>query len=370
MLRARLDQRDTNDASATPGTNGVRSAQTAELRWQISAPGQNALHLVASVERASDAAAVATLNELSLDRPLWGGFATLGKKVMSWDVGYAFRPLDVVQQEDRRALYAPTQSGVPMLAWEAFEAERALSLVWSNPGHGRAAQPRGDGALALRLYRRQGARDEYAVLRLSQRNGVEGGASFAQVVSDALELHGSALWQQRHDNWMGPDAIDALALSDPNRWQRVDGGGKVMSGMTWTTEGKFSLLAEAWLDRSAYSEQDWLRWRTRNAQLQARAPVGLRAANLGWNAGALQTSSLRQQNVLVRAAQNIGDVDAAFDVLWMPQDGGRITSAALSWKGAPWQLDASVRVYGGAAHSIARALPQRSAAVLSLQRAF
>ncbi len=317
-LRAQTESADNAQGRSSHGFG------MAEWRWQHGMLRGTLRGVLTARSDGGDGGGVPRVNELSLERPLAGGFATAGKKVMGWDVGYAFRPLDVVQQEDRRALNPVSLEGVPMLAWEAFDDSRAVTVVWSNPGHGKRGQPRNDGALAVRLYRQQGSTDQYAVLRLSNRNGVEGGASFSHVAGDELELHGSILLQQRHDEW-------TTGWRAPPRWQRMEGGGKALAGFTWTTEGKFSMLGEAWLDRTA-----------------ARG---------------------RQRNVLLRAAQAEGDLEIAADVLWLPRQdaapGSRITSLGVSWKAAPWQAGASVRHFSGAAGALAR-----NVAVMSVQYAF
>ncbi|MRV76090.1 hypothetical protein GJ700_30695 [Duganella sp. FT92W] len=312
-LRAQTESLETASNRANHGFG------MGELRWQT-----DLLRGVVTARHDTRDGDVLRVNELSLERPLAGGFATAGKKVMSWDVGYAFRPLDVVQQEDRRALNPVTLEGVPMLAWEAFDESRAVTIVWTNPGHGKREQPKGDGALAVRLYRQQGSTDQYAVLRVSARNGVEGGVSFSHVASDALEWHGSVLLQQRHDEWI-------VSRTAPPRWQRVDGGGKALAGLTWTTESKFSVLGEAWVDRTA-----------------ARG---------------------RQRNVLLRASQTEGDLEVAADVLWQPGQGAyrgsRVASVGTTWKASPWLLSASLRHFSGAASHVAR-----NVAVATLQYAF
>jgi hypothetical protein len=294
-----------------------------ELRWQ-SAQAPGLLRGDFTLRDDSRDGGVALVNELSLERPLAGGFATVGKKVVSWDVGYAFRPLDVVQQEDRRALNPVALEGIPMLAWEAFDAQRAITIVWTNPGHGKREQPRGDGALAMRLYRQQGSTDQYAVLRVSARNGLEGGVSFSHVAGDELEWHGSMLAQQRHDEW----TVNRYA---PPQWQRHGGGGKALAGFTWTTESKFSVLGEAWLDRTAVA--------------------GMR------------------RNVLLRAAQTDGDLQVASDLLWQPgRDGigdSRTVSVSATWNAAPWLVSASLRHFAGAA-----GVAVRTVAVATVQYAF
>ncbi|HEX7156452.1 MAG TPA: hypothetical protein VF229_04500, partial [Burkholderiaceae bacterium] len=57
-----------------------------------------------------------TLNEAYHESEWHGVHGSIGKKAMSWDVGLAFRPLDVVQQEDRRALYTFALDGIPVIA--------------------------------------------------------------------------------------------------------------------------------------------------------------------------------------------------------------------------------------------------------------
>ncbi|UTY58600.1 hypothetical protein [Massilia sp. erpn] len=310
-LRTQLEARGAHPGNPLGLQDENRAVHTGELRWQLDASAQNALRGLLSVRDASGEHATLRVNELTLERPLAGGFLTAGKKTMSWDVGYAFRPLDVIQQEDRRAIDAPTLDGVPMLAWEAFDAERAITVVLSNPGHGRASQPRDDGALAVRLYRQRGERDEYAVLRLSRRNGVEAGLSFSHVLNEGIELHGSSLWQQRHDTWLAP-------RGQAPRWQPSGGGGKALAGFTWTTESKYSLLGEAWLDRTAAPGQ--------------------------------------QHNVLLRLAHTDGGLEVAGDVLWQPHSGSRIASVAAGWRHGRWLFSASWRHYGGASGTLVRSL--------------
>lgn len=281
---------------------GSQALQAGELRWS-----DGPLRSVLTATRVDGGKLHLRLNELAFDRALGNGFLTAGKKVMSWDVGYAFRPLDVVQREDRRALNPLALEGIPMLAWERFDADSATTIVWANPAQGRAAsasEQRDDEAIAIRHYRQRGARDEYTVLRLSRRNGVEAGASFSQVAADSLELHGSLLWQQRPAH-----------------------SGKALAGFTWTTESKLSVIGEMWTDRSAAPGQ--------------------------------------QRNRMLRAAQYFDDVEVAADLLWQPQTGSRIGTVSASWKRGPWTLAASYRRYGGLAGRY-----MQDTALASLQRGF
>ena len=266
---------------------GSQSLQGGELRWS-----EGPLRSVLTATRIDGGNVHLRLNELSYDGAVGSGFLSVGKKVMSWDVGYAFRPLDVVQREDRRALNPLALEGVPLLAWDRIDADSATTIVWANPTHGQAQQERDDEAIAIRHYRQRGARDEFTVLRMSRRNGVEAGASFSQVASDGLELHASLLWQQRPAQ-----------------------GGKALAGFTWTTESKLSFLGEAWIDRSARPGQ--------------------------------------RSNRMLRAAQYFDDVEVSADVLWQSASdgvpGSRIGTVSGSWKVGRWVLSASYRRFGGLA---------------------
>jgi len=312
---ALLAQTEARQSGMPDIDNSSRSFQLATLHGQLEAPWQQTLRASLGLQHQHDGSTRVQVSELTLERPLAGGFFTAGKKVMSWDVGYAFRPLDVVQQEDRRALNPATLEGIPMLAQEAFDDQHALTMVLSNPGHGKSSQPRDDEALALRLYRQRGERDEYLVLRLSERNGVEAGAAFSQVLNQGLEVHGSFLWQERHDVWR------------QQRWIAAGRSDKAMAGFTWTTESQFAVIAEVWRDRSAVP--------------------------------------LQQRNVFLRAAQNWDSYTVSADVLWQPASRSAISTISTSWKHGPWLLAASVRHYGGMSGTYTRQL-----AIASIERSF
>ena len=55
-------------------------------------------------------------HETYVDFSLGGERFSLGRKVLSGDVGYAVRPLDVLQRESRLQLAPPPLSGIPMIA--------------------------------------------------------------------------------------------------------------------------------------------------------------------------------------------------------------------------------------------------------------
>ena len=114
---------------AAPG-NGATVA--AELRssgkgWNASATlEQQTQQGVATQKRA-------WVNELVASHDAGSWQFSAGKKIVAWDVGYAFRPNDVVQQEERRTLISTLDEGRPVLMAEHFDADSAWSWVWVNP---------------------------------------------------------------------------------------------------------------------------------------------------------------------------------------------------------------------------------------------
>jgi len=308
---------------------------------------------------------VGVVNELFVEPELWGLHFTVGKRVISWDVGFAFRPLDLVQQEARRAFLPFALEGVPLLAAERFGERSATALVYANPRRGRAARPRDDEALALRHYQRLGGLDLHLVLRWSRRSGGQVGVAASAVWGEMLELHGSVLFQQRverlADARLEPGAAP-IAAADPARARPSPDTLSGLVGFTLTPGADLSFLAEGWIDPAAATAAEW---RARAAL--ARTQVALLSdpalprqavhANLAWGARAFEGRSLVRENLFLRVSQRWDRLEPALDVLWTPTDGGLVASAALGWEGESSRLSAGVRAYGGRRDAAARLLP-------------
>jgi hypothetical protein len=175
----------------------------------------------------------AWFNELVASHDAGGWQLSAGKKIVAWDVGYGFRPNDLVQQEARGALVPTLPEGRPVLMAEHFALDAAWSLVWVNPTGAAADPAAAEPALAARYYQRLGAVDWYGFARDGAQSGASWGAAAVWVATDALELHASA-----HD-------------------QRSSAS-KVLLGGTWTHESQFSVLAEVWQDDTAQPQRNTL----------------------------------------------------------------------------------------------------------------
>ncbi len=340
-------------ASTKVGGVGLNTTFTLQGQRPEGGPGQTQ----AWVNEAVASGAAAGLN--------WSA----GKKVVSWDVGYAFRPNDVVQQEARRTLAPATLEGRPLLMLEHFTATTAYSLVWVNPTKPRATTGANEPALAARVYLQAGEVDWHGFARHGARTGNSLGAAASWVASDALELHASVRHFQRSDRlaWSSAAAASSGALLPVNPWgQYTSGSGhQVLVGGTWTAENQLSLLAEAWYDGTALPKASWQQWASRNQALGALAgqgaPANAVAGNLAWQGSAFSASgasaSLHRQNLYARLSWTHDAWQPALDVLWHPADGGRMVTASLVWQGDRVKVEGGVRVNAGPADAVVKQLP-------------
>jgi hypothetical protein len=319
----------------------------------------------------------ATVNELYASGDAAGWQFSAGRKIVAWDVGYGFRPNDMVQQEQRRTLLPSTPQGRALVQAEHFDAHTAWSLVWVNPqraGDSQASNALGvdEQALAARVYRHVGEADWHGFARYGQHTRASLGAAVSWVASDSLEVHASGRWAERADTLAFDATAQGLVGSSPYRVVTQNKRPQALIGATWTAENKLSVMGEWWYDSTAASNAQWDAWTARNQQL-ARSwfpggPDGLRrgvAGNLGWQAQAFGTSSLRRNNLFARLSWDHEGWQPSVDLLYMPADRGRVLTVALGWQGNRLRWDAGLRANGGPGEAVARQLPVRKTAFVS-----
>ncbi|MDP1648688.1 MAG: hypothetical protein Q8M01_10885 [Rubrivivax sp.] len=366
---------------AAPASNSVQAE--AELR-QTQHGKALGLPLALTVNALLQATAVeheasradARFNELHLNADLGAWQASAGRKVLGWDVGYGFRPNDIVQQETRRALLTSTPEGRPLAMLEQFGAEHALALVWANPQRWNDAadgsRGAGESAWALRGYRRLGALDAHGFARHGRHTGASIGAALAWVATDELEVHASWRRLESHDGWaIAPGADDALHSANPWRQALRGAATQWLVGANWTGLAQQSLMVEYWHDGTALADGEWDAWRQRNAALAATpAPAMAAAGNLAWQATPFDTPNLRRDNLFVRLAWSPERWQCTLDMLFAPADRGRIVTAGVQWQGERWRLNAAWRATGGPAASVFAQLPTRRSGLLAATLSF
>ncbi len=358
---AQANQLQAGSATVEPSAATVQ----AELRASGNA-GPFTVHAVATVQARNPQGGTTVsdgwLNEAYASGKALGWQWSAGKKVVSWDVGYGFRPNDMVQQEVRRALASEALSGKPLLMAEHFDADTAWSLVWVNPLEAQSNTGAKEAALAARVYRRAGAVDWHGFARNGEHTGASLGAAASWVATDALELHASVRAYQHANSLSSKNTGTGLSATNPWQARCTGAGQQLLVGGTWTHESQIGVMVEAWHDDTALSDAQWNDWTARNQALPVwlnrRVPASAVAGNLAWQGHAFGASSnLRQDNVFVRLSWQHERWQPALDVLYTPADQGYVTTASLLWSGDHVKLEAGLRTHGGPEAAIVRQLP-------------
>ncbi|MFA7241232.1 MAG: hypothetical protein WC091_14065 [Sulfuricellaceae bacterium] len=294
------------------------------------------------------------LNQLYFDGETnAGGGYTLGKKVLSWGVGQAFRPLDLIQREDRRQLNPQPLEGTPLLAWQRYDAERSCTLAWSNPNHATGNNDRDDPALAAYWYRLRGADDYHAVARLSRRHRLEAGGGWGGALGEEWSFHAAALYQRRTLTTLNALAENhgaLLAVTDPMQETARVGGVKAVAGMQWTGVAGFGVLLEAWYDGEAWTRDEWRRLNALTASQHALAgvaPLPAIAGNIAWSSRVFERPNLLRENLMVRFSYDEDNWKTALEWLTTPRDGGQVIGASAIWQGDRQRVAFGLRHLGG-----------------------
>ena len=312
----------------------------------------------------------AWFNELYVSGDASGWQLSAGRRIVAWDVGYGFRPNDIVQQEARRTLLSVTPVGRSLLMAERYDARSAWSLVAVNLERSRQDLGAQEPAVDARVYWRDGAVDWHGFARVGVRTGVSLGTASSWVASDAIELHGSVRWLHAADSLAIDPQAAGLVRTDPWAAATVHNASQALIGATWTNAQQVSVLGEAWWDGTALSAAQWDGWNIRNRALAGwigtAAPVAAVAGNFAWQGDALTANgNLQRANLYLRLSWSPEHWQPAVDLLYQPADGGRVLTASLGWQGDRVRLDAVWRWYGGPSSSVLAQLPTRQIACVA-----
>jgi hypothetical protein len=325
--------------------------------------------------RHEDSSVSSDLNQLYYDDKNDQFSWTVGKKVISWGVGHAFRPLDVIQHEDRRAINSASLVGVPLILVEKFSNTDALSWVWTNPLNGRDTG-RDDESFAFRYFQFSDEFDFHVVGRFSRSKRVEIGLGGAYIINGNMSLFGSVIYAERYFKDINTlsDGRGIYSYTDPLEKQFYSDGFRADIGFQWTGNSGIGLLLEAWYDGEAYSQSDWKRLTAltkRQIALSDSVPGYVLQSNIAWSAKAFANDNLVRENFLVRLSYDDSDGFKPYiDLLFAPSDGGLMTTAALAYEKNYQRYSLGFRHYGGKKGSVFHDAPEREVTWARLDLSF
>lgn len=297
---------------------------------------------------------------------------TLGKKRISWGVGYAFRPLDILLQSRRLSIVTPLEEGLPLLAVERYTATGAWTLLC-----GESLDLR-DPICAARIYGLFNDTEFQALIYSNEKDKFGFGSGFSMVSGEALEIHASFLYQRHYHQSMnrliGGDRL--LDTENPFEERELKDGLKVLVGGTISWASGFSLLLEAWHDDSGYSKREWrdlqqltqAQYALRNSTLVPEAAIDI---NIKANNQFFAQTSMLEDNIFARLSYDGEKIDPSVGLLVSIADRGLallvdVTTEISDHHRASFGL----RVFGGDSQSAYRLMPVDDQLYLQWQGTF
>lgn len=264
--------------------------------------------------------------------------ASIGKKVASWGIGQAFRPLDVLQRENRQAVEPLDLEGMPMAMLEFFGETSAFTVVAANRSLLSGGDYREETEAGVKYTTLAGGSDIQLVGHIKEASELSIGAGTATVFGHSLETHASF-------NYLGyytkpwhrlagqPPAL--LNTDNPYTVKKMESGAQLLIGGSWAWEGGVSLMMEAWHDDTAYTKDEWLGilelTRSQRAMLGLGAPAYAVYGNINGNSRWYQRPNLLQDTFMIRLAYDSVYFKPELYILSTPVDGGVAITAAVNY---------------------------------------
>lgn len=265
--------------------------------------------------------------------------ASIGKKVASWGIGQAFRPLDVLQRENRQAVEPLDLEGVPMAMLEYFGESSALTIVAANRSWLSGGGQRDETEGGVKYTALAGGTDVQLVGYIKEASELSLGAGAANVFGDSLEAHASFNYlasyaKPRHS--LAGQSPALLNTANPFTDKKMDNGVQLLVGGSWTWESRVSLMMEAWHDDTAFTKDEWLGilelTRSQRAMLGLGVPADAVYGNVNGNSRFYQRPNLLQDTIMIRLAYDGGYFKPELYILNTPLDGGLLITAAAEYR--------------------------------------
>ena len=322
------------------------------LRWQYSG-----FILQAGVEAQQiydgDSTSKGFLYELFYDFSLASLDLCLGKKQMPMGVGYAYRPLDMIQQEQRQTLRPVMVEGVPVVSVEKYTETGTAGLIYVNHINWDEENVNsGKDEWAVKGYSLIGNYDLQWLLHYDEQRKTSAAFGFSWVGGESTELHASIRVQgeYRDEPELAFNPVTQVVTETPVLEQNGIIG---LIGMTWTNSDGLSVIAEYWYDERAASDNYWKEAIDDLAYL--KSGVAVNASNAMQMATvpnrfayAANQSNLKENNLFLRVSYDGESFDPAIDMFYHPNDDGyMMTLRADKEVSQNQRLSFAYRYYGG-----------------------
>lgn len=344
------------------------------------------------------------LNEAYWETAVGDFDLTLGKKRISWGVGYAFRPLDVLLHSPRLTIVTPIEEGLPMLAVERYNESGAWTLLCGKPvGYHKESFYSGKPTCAGRAYALMGNVELQGLVYSNDETDLGIGAGFSLVSGESLEIHGSVLYQSHYtqrfsslalgeglvevENLIpegglisGVDLVAAGVMTTGNPIQSIkkENGVKVLLGFNMTWASGLTGFFEIWHDESGYTRKEWKELRAlTQAQHVARQLNITQADRTTINSNIAASNQFFAQrngledNLVMSLSYDGEKTSPSIDVQISLLDKGTVLRlGAVTELSDRHRVSYGVRIFGGDKNSAYRAMPIDKQAYASWEGTF
>lgn len=313
-------------ADNIPPSNYYQSDEALQIQWRH---GGFSLHagIEARQQEGGTSSAHGYLYELFYDRSLGSVDISVGKKRIDMGVGYAYRPLDMIQQQERQSLLAQQSEGVPLLSIERFSETGSVGLLYVNHIEWRSDTiSAGEQEWAIKGYNLLGDYDLQWLIHHDEDRLNSAAAGFSWVGGEELELHGSVRYQGRY--LAEPEFIFDVPSQTSTMVETTGKNGTVaLLGFTWSHTSGYSVIGEYWYDSMAPDSDYWQSVITDKQYIQSGGVVN--AGNVAVMSSltdridyAFSQSNLQKKNLFLRLSYDAQWADPAADIYYHPDDGG------------------------------------------------
>jgi hypothetical protein len=298
------------------------------------------------------------LYELFYDYAIAGLDVSVGKKRAGIGVGYAYRPMDMIQQEQRQTLRSVVVEGVPLISVERFSETGNAGLIYVNHLQvNEDSTTSGDEEWAIKGYKLIGDTDLQWLVHYDQQRQTSAAAGFSWVGDEAVELHASMRLQGEYESLptYNYDLITQTAIETSHK----DSNGLVaLLGLTWTFRNGTSVIAEYWRDTMAPDQAFWdsvisdLHYIKSGGVVNAQNAAQIASLNQRIDYG-YSRSNFVQNNLFVRCSYDGQWADPSVDILYHPDDQGyAITLRAEREFSQSQRLGFGIRQLGGGSDTL------------------